>query len=94
MDGLQAAGVKVLEVIAEPIDAAAQWWMKRIEQIWSQMSTLIPGWTGQGDWVTESLDVLDVALAEHIIDTLSDPDATPLDGGAIRRVVNAAAGDQ
>jgi hypothetical protein len=93
VDGLTAAGVKVLDVIADPIDVTAQWWMKRIEQVWSQMGTLVPGWTGQGDWVTESLDRLDVALGEHIIDTLAEPDASPLDAGKIRDVIAASSGE-
>lgn len=94
LDGLTAAGVKVLEVSAEPIDDAAKWWTKRVVNVWSQMQTLIPGWTGQGEWIEESVDALDVALGEHILATLSDPEPLPLTGGDIRRVVNAAAGDR
>lgn len=91
-DGLQAAGVNVLEVAAEPIDSAARWWTKRIEQAWAQAAVLVPGWSGQGAWVEDSIDRLDVALGQHIIETLSDPDVSPLDAGAIREVVDAAAG--
>lgn len=92
VDGLTAAGVDVVEQIAEPIDSTAKWWMNRIGQAWTQAATLIPGWTGQGDWVTESLDILDVALAEHIIGTLDQPEVSPLEAGDIRRVLDAAAG--
>lgn len=92
LEGLSNAGVKVLEVAAEPIDVAAKWWTKRIGEVWSQMSVLVPSWSGQGAWVEESVDKLDVALGEHIIDTLSLPDAGPLEAGKIREVVDAAAG--
>lgn len=92
VDGLTAAGVKVDDLIAEPIDSAARWWVGRIEQAWNQAATLIPGWSGKGDWVTESTDLLDTALADHIVETLSEPLPSPLDAEAIRRVVNAAAG--
>lgn len=92
LDGLTAAGVAVVEQIAEPIDSTAKWWMNRISQAWTQAATLVPGWTGQGDWVTESLDILDVALAEHIIGTLDQPEVSPLEAGDIRRVLDAAAG--
>lgn len=92
VDGLTAAGVKVDDLIAEPIDSAARWWVGRIEQAWNQAATLVPGWSGKGDWVTESTDILDTALADHIVETLSEPLPSPLDAEAIRRVVNAAAG--
>lgn len=92
MDGLTAAGVDVVAQIAEPIDSAANWWIRRIGEAWSQASTLIPGWVGQGDWVTESTDILDVSLAEHILSTLDEPVPPPLEAGNIRRVVDAAAG--
>lgn len=92
MDGLTAAGVKVMETIAEPIDAAARWWTARIGQAWEQAAVLVPGWMGQGAWVEESVDRLDVALGEHIIDTLGTGELSPLDAESIRNVVNAAAG--
>lgn len=92
MDGLSASGVDVIAQIAEPIDSAARWWVRRVGEAWAQASTLIPGWTGQPDWVAQSTDLLDVALAEHILSTLSQPEAPPLEAGDIRRVVDAAAG--
>lgn len=92
VDGLTAAGVKVLDVIAEPIDAAARWWTGRIGQAWEQAATLVPGWSGQGAWVEESVDVLAAGLGEHIMGSLSDPELSPLDAGRIRAVVDAAAG--
>lgn len=93
VDGLTAAGVKVGEVIAEPIDAAARWWTNRVTQAWSQAATLVPGWKGEGAWIEESVSVLDQALAEHIVNTLSVAELSPLDAGRIWDVVNAAAGD-
>jgi hypothetical protein len=33
-DGLTAAGVNVPDQIADPVDAAARWWVKRIGQAW------------------------------------------------------------
>lgn len=92
LDGLSNAGVKVLEVAAEPIDAAARWWTKRISEAWEQAATLVPGWSGKGDWVEESVDRLAVAMGEHIVDTLSDPDVSPLNAEQLRSVVDAAAG--
>lgn len=93
-DGLTAAGVDVAGMIAEPIDDAARWWVNRIAQAWSQAATLVPGWQGQGDWVEESVTKLADALQAHIIDTLGMSDPGPLDAGAIRDVLDAAAGDQ
>lgn len=92
VDGLTAAGVKVAEQIEEPIDAAAKWWVRRIGEAWEQTSTLVPGWAGQGDWVTESVDKLAEGLTSHIMGTLGAGDAPPLDAGAIRAVLDAAAG--
>lgn len=92
-DGLTAAGVDVAGMIAEPIDDAARWWVNRIAQAWSQAAVLIPGWQGQGDWVEESVTKLADALQAHIIDTLGMSDPGPLDAGAIRDVLDAAAGD-
>jgi hypothetical protein len=92
VDGLTAAGVRVVDLIAEPVDSAARWWVKRIGQAWEQAATLVPGWMGQGDWVTESTDLLDEALADHIMETLTDSDLSPLDADKIRTVVDAAAG--
>lgn len=94
VDGLTAAGVKVTEQIAEPIGATTEWWMKRIGQVWNQMSTLVPGWSGQGVWVEESISKLATELESHILGSLTDNDPGPLDAGAIRAVVDAAAGDK
>lgn len=91
-DGLAAAGVDVPAQIAEPIDAATRWWVARIGQAWGQAATLVPGWTGQGDWVEESVSKLADSLQTHIIDTLGLTDPGPLDAGAIRDVLDAAAG--
>lgn len=91
-DGLAAAGVDVQAQIAEPIDAATRWWVARIGQAWGQAATLVPGWTGQGDWVEESVSKLADSLQTHIIDTLGLTDPGPLDAGAIRDVLDAAAG--
>lgn len=93
VDGLTAAGVKVAEQIAEPIGATTEWWMKRIGQVWNQMATLVPGWSGQGAWVEESIAKLATELESHILGSLSSPDPGPLDAGAIREVLDAAAGD-
>lgn len=92
LDGLTAAGVNVADVIAEPINSAADWWMKRVEQAWAQAGDLIPGWTGQGEWVENSITRLVEDLTEHIVSTLSEPSPSPLAADGIRRVVDAAAG--
>lgn len=92
LSGLTAAGVNVPDRIAEPVDAATKWWVKRVGQAWEQAATLVPGWSGQGDWVSDSVDVLATSLASHITDTLTDSDPGPLDAESIRRVVDAAAG--
>lgn len=92
VDGLTAAGVRVSELIAEPIDSASRWWVKRVGEAWTQAATLIPGWAGQGAWVEQSVTELDAALQRHIMATLDDPDLSPLDAGDIRAVVDAAAG--
>jgi hypothetical protein len=91
-DGLSAAGVRVADLIAEPIDSASRWWVKRIGEAWAQASQLVPGWNGQGAWVEDSVTELDEALSSHILDTLTDPDLSPLEAGKIRAVVDAAAG--
>jgi hypothetical protein len=93
-DGLEAAGVDVAERIAEPIDAASRWWVKRVGEVWTQVSTLVPGWAGQGDWVTESVDALADSLADHIISTLSEPEPAPLNAGSLRLVLDLSAGDK
>lgn len=93
-EGLEAAGVDVAEQIAEPIDAASRWWVKRVSEVWSQVATLVPGWAGQGDWVTESVDALADSLAEHIISTLSEPEPAPLNAGSLRLVLDLSAGDK
>lgn len=92
LDGLTAAGVDVADQIAEPIDAAARWWVRRIGEAWSQMSTLVPDWTGQGAWVEESVELLADRLASHIVDTLTVVDAPPLEAGSIRDILNASSG--
>lgn len=92
VDGLTAAGVRVDDLIAEPVDSASRWWMKRISEAWEQASTLVPGWSGKGDWVTDSIAELDRALSDHILATLDEPDLSPLTAGDIRAVVDAAAG--
>lgn len=92
VDGLMAAGVRVSDLIGEPIDSASRWWVKRIGEAWSQAATLVPGWSGQGAWVEESVDELDRALSDHILSTLGEPDLSPLTAGDIRAVVDAAAG--
>jgi hypothetical protein len=92
VDGLTAAGVDVADKIAEPVGAASEWWVRRIGEAWEQAATLVPGWTGQGDWVTESVDKLATALSKHVVDSLSEP-LSPLDAEQIRVVVDAAAGD-
>jgi hypothetical protein len=92
VDGLTAAGVDVADKIAEPISAASEWWVRRIGEAWEQAATLVPGWTGQGDWVTESVDKLATALSKHVVDSLSEP-LSPLDAEQIRVVVDAAVGD-
>lgn len=93
-DGLEAAGVDVAEQIAEPIDSASKWWVKRIGEVWSQVGVLVPGWEGQGDWVTDSVDALADSLASHIIDTLAETDPGPLNAGALRSVLDLSAGEQ
>jgi hypothetical protein len=93
-DGLEAAGVDVAERIAEPIDAASRWWVKRVGEVWTQVATLVPGWSGQGDWVTESVDALADSLADHIISTLSEPEPAPLNAGSLRLVLDLSAGDK
>lgn len=90
--GLDAAGVNIADVIAEPVDSAARWWVRRVGEVWEQVGQLIPGWVGQGAWVEESVTVLADALVSHILDTLSEELPPPLDGGGIRKVVDAAAG--
>lgn len=92
VDGLTAAGVDVPTQIAEPIDAATRWWVKRVGQVWEQMSVLVPAWRGEGDWVEESVTKLADALGAHIVQSLHLPDPGPLDAGSIRDVLNAAAG--
>lgn len=91
-DGLVGAGVSVADQIAEPIDSASRWWVRRVSEAWEQAATLIPGWSGQGDWVAESVDVLATSLTEHIVTTLDQPVPPPLDAGDIRNVVDVAAG--
>lgn len=92
VQGLTAAGVRVNDLIGEPIDSASRWWVKRIGEAWSQAATLVPGWNGQGAWVEESVGELDRALSAHILATLGEPDLSPLTAGDIRAVVDAAAG--
>lgn len=92
IDGLVMAGVRVDDLIAEPVDSATRWWVKRVSEAWEQASTLIPGWTGQGEWVEDSVEELANALSQHVIDTLGEPDLSPLEAGDIRAVVDAAAG--
>jgi hypothetical protein len=92
--GLETLGVSVADQIAEPVDSAARWWVRRVSEIWEQVGQLIPGWKGQGDWVEESVTVLADALVSHIIDSLSQELPPPLDAGGIRKVVDAAAGDR
>lgn len=92
VDGLMAAGVRVHDLIGEPLDSASRWWVKRIGEAWNQASTLVPGWSGQGAWVEESVSELDRALSDHILTTLGEPDLSPLTAGDIRAVVDAAAG--
>jgi hypothetical protein len=94
VDGLTAAGVRVSDLIAEPIDSASRWWVKRVGEAWSQASTLVPGWSGQGAWVEDSVSELDGALSRHIMATLDDTDLSPLEAGDIRAVIDAAAGDR
>ena len=92
--GLETLGVSVADQIAEPVDSAARWWVRRVGEIWEQVGQLIPGWKGQGDWIDQSVDVLADALVSHIVDSLSQELAPPLDAGGIRKVVDAAAGDR
>lgn len=92
VDGLVSAGVKVDDLIAEPIDSATKWWTQRITEAWEQASTLVPGWVGRGEWVEDSVAELDRALSSHILATLGEPDLSPLTAGDIRAVVDAAAG--
>lgn len=91
IDGLTAAGVSIEDQIAEPIDAASKWWTNRVTEAWSQAAVLVPGWTGHGDWITESVDKLATALGKHVVGTLSDA-LSPLEADQIRAVVDAAAG--
>jgi hypothetical protein len=91
-DGLVAAGVRVNDLISEPIDSATRWWVNRVTDAWSQAATLVPGWAGQGAWIEESVSKLDEALTAHILDTLTDSDLSPLQAGDIRAVLDAAAG--
>lgn len=91
-DGLAMAGVDVAGQIGEPVDSACRWWVRRIEQAWNQAATLIPGWSGQGAWVEESVDQLATRLAAHVIGTLGETDPPPLAAGDIRAVIDAAAG--
>lgn len=91
VDGLNAAGVDIDAQIAEPVAAASEWWVRRIGQAWEQAATLVPGWSGQGAWVDESVDVLATALSQHVVESLSEPLA-PLEADKIRAVVDAAAG--
>lgn len=92
LDGLTAAGVNIDDQIAEPVGSAAEWWTQRVGEAWGQAATLVPGWTGQGEWVENSIRVLSDALEDHIKNTLSQSGPSPLDAGAIREVVDAAAG--
>lgn len=92
-DGLTAAGVNVTDQITEPIGTACEWWMRRLKEAWGQAAALVPGWTGQGAWAEESVLVLSDALTEHVATTLGEPLPPPLDGGRIRDVIDAAAGD-
>lgn len=91
-DGLVAAGVRVNDLISEPIDSATRWWVNRVTDAWSQAATLVPGWAGQGAWIEESVAKLDEALTAHILGTLTDSDLSPLQAGDIRSVLDAAAG--
>jgi hypothetical protein len=91
-DGLVAAGVRVNDLISEPIDSATRWWVNRVTDAWSQAATLVPGWAGQGAWIEESVSKLDEALTAHILDTLTDSDLSPLQAGDIRAVLDAASG--
>jgi hypothetical protein len=91
-DGLVAAGVRVNDLISEPIDSATRWWVNRVTDAWSQAATLVPGWAGQGAWIEESVSKLDEALTAHILDTLTDSDLSPLQAGDIREVLDAASG--
>lgn len=92
VDGLRAAGVRVDDLIAEPVDSATRWWVKRVGEAWEQASTLVPGWSGQGEWVEESVATLADHLSEHMLATLGETDLSPLQAGDIRAVVDAAAG--
>lgn len=92
VQGLEAAGVNLVDQISEPVDSASRWWVRRLGEAWEQVATLIPGWQGQGDWVSNSVDVLAGALAEHVVTTLDTPDSVPLAAGDIRSVLDAAAG--
>lgn len=93
-DGLSGTRIDVADQIAEPIDSASKWWVSRVGQVWNQISELVPGWAGQGDWVTESVDVLAEGLVKHIMDTLDQDQPPPLEAGQIRAVVDVAAGDR
>lgn len=93
-DGLSGTRIDVADQIAEPIDSASKWWVSRVGQVWNQISELVPGWSGQGDWVTESVDVLAESLVAHIMDTLDQDVPPPLEAGQIRAVVDVAAGDR
>jgi hypothetical protein len=94
VDGLEAVGVNVADQIAEPVDSAARWWVRRVGEVWEQVGQLIPGWKGQGDWIDQSVDVLADTLVSHIVGSLGEELAPPLEAGGIRKVVDAAAGDR
>lgn len=91
-DGLTLAGVDVADKVTEPIEAAATWWTRRVNEAWSQVATLVPGWTGQPDWITQSSALLVQSLATHVVDTLAVEPVPPLEAEHIRHVVDASAG--
>lgn len=91
-DGLVAAGVNLVDQITEPVDSLSRWWTSRVGQAWSQVGDLVPGWSGQEDWVTRSAEVLATGVAAHVLDTLGSATVVPADAELIRSVVDAAAG--
>jgi hypothetical protein len=92
VDGLTVHGVDVAAQITEPLESVAAWWARRVGEAWEQTKTLIPGWSGQDAWVTQSSEALVTALTTHVVDTLGEPVPPPLDAEQIRVVVDAAAG--
>lgn len=92
VDGLTNAGVDIGAQITEPLESVAEWWGRRVSEAWSQTETLVPGWSGQPGWVTQSSDSLVQALTTHVVETLGQPTPPPLDAEQIRTVVNLAAG--